>query len=288
MSEQVERWLDRKQIAGMNCHYIRYSLEYFLEQQARLGITSIALWGGAPHISLDRNCHSDGRKIKKLARALGLTFTCFTAASCTYGYQYCSFGEEFERSRAYFFRGLELAHELEIPYMAVNSGWGFWNEDREEAFKRSAEMLWQVAEKAAGYGVTLTMESLRRAESQLVYRLTDARRMMDEVNHPALQVMIDTTAMAVAGEQMEDWFLTFGDEIKNMHFVDGTPYGHLAWGDGNRDLAGYMDCMRRHHYRGQLGLELTDARYQEDPAAADRKCLEALAPYLKEKASFDK
>jgi hypothetical protein len=46
--------------------------------------------------------------------------------------------------------------------------------------------------------------------------------------------------------------------------------------------------MRRHHYRGQLGLELTDARYQEDPAAADRKCLEALAPYLKEKASFDK
>lgn len=48
--EKEYAFLKRTQIAGMNCHYIRYSLKYFLEQQAKLGIESVALWGGAPHI----------------------------------------------------------------------------------------------------------------------------------------------------------------------------------------------------------------------------------------------
>lgn len=273
-------FLRRDQIAGMNCHYVQYSLEYFLEQQARLGIQSVALWGGAPHIRLDQKGHSDSGKIKRLARTLGIRFTCFTAASCTYHYQYCASGEAFARSRNYFIRGLHMAHELEIPYMALNSGWGFWNEEREEAWKRSRQMLWEVAQEAEKLGIVLTMESLRRAESQLVYRLEDAVRMEREVGHPNLKMMIDTTAMAVAGETMEDWFDAFGSKICNLHFVDGTPYCHLAWGDGNRDLVRYMDCLKRNHYKGQLGLELTDSRYLMHPEEADKKCLHALAPYI--------
>ena len=45
--------------------------------------------------------------------------------------------------------------------------------------------------------------------------------MHDEVNHPNLKVMIDTTAMGVAGETIDEWFDTFGDEIIHMHFIDG-------------------------------------------------------------------
>lgn len=278
--EKEYAFLKRSQIAGMNCHYIRYSLKYFLEQQAKLGIESVALWGGAPHIRLDQRGHSDSKKIRRLAKDLGIHFTCFTAASCTYHYQYCASGEDYARSRAYFIQGLQMAHELEIPYMAMNSGWGFWNEEREEAWKRSREMLWEVACEAEKLGITLTMESLRRAESQLVYRLEDAVRMEREVNHPNLKIMIDTTAMAVAGENMKSWFDMFGSKICNLHFVDGTPYGHLAWGDGNRDLAQYMNCLKENHYKGQLGLELTDSRYLMHPEEADRRCLKALEPYI--------
>ena len=55
---------------------------------------------------------------------------------------------------------------------------------------------------------------------------------------------------------------------------------HLAWGDGNRDLAQYMKCLKENHYEGQLGLELTDSRYLMHPEEADRRCLKALKPYI--------
>ena len=205
------------------------------------------------------------KNVKRLAKDLGIHFTCFTAASCTYHYQYCASGEDYARSRAYFIQGLQMAHELEIPYMAMNSGWGFWNEEREEAWKRSREMLWEVACEAEKLGITLTMESLRRAESQLVYRLEDAVRMEREVNHPNLKIMIDTTAMAVAGENMESWFDTFGSKICNLHFVDGTPYGHLAWGDGEADIKEILDIFDRNRFSGHFVLEYTDSKYFLEP-----------------------
>lgn len=124
---------------------------------------------------------------------------------------------------------MKAGEELGIETMAINSGWGYWNEDREEAWKRSREMLSRLADEAAKHNINLAMESLRPQESQLVVTLADAKRMHDEVNHPNLKVMIDTTAMGVAGETIDEWFDTFGDEIIHMHFIDGNPYGHLIW-----------------------------------------------------------
>ena len=45
--------INREQIAGMNIHYLFYSLDYFLDKQAELGFKTIELWGGAPHFYLD-------------------------------------------------------------------------------------------------------------------------------------------------------------------------------------------------------------------------------------------
>jgi hypothetical protein len=38
------------QLAGMNIHYLFYSLkEFFFAYQQKIGISSVELWGGAPH-----------------------------------------------------------------------------------------------------------------------------------------------------------------------------------------------------------------------------------------------
>ena len=113
-----------------------------------------------------------------------------------------------KKSFAYFANALKAGEELGIETMAINSGWGYWNEDREEAWKRSREMLSRLADEAAKHNINLAMESLRPQESQLVVTLADAKRMHDEVNHPNLKVMIDTTAMGVAGETIDEWFDT--------------------------------------------------------------------------------
>jgi len=126
----------------------------------------------------------------------------------------------------------------------------------------------------------LTMESLRRAESQLCWNLENTRRMFEEIRHPSLKIMIDTTAMGVAGETPEEWFQTFGDQIVNTHFIDGTPYGHLAWGDGTQPLQAWLETLQRNKYQGILGLEITARKYYEDPAACDLQNMKMLSKYL--------
>lgn len=110
-----------------------------------------------------------------------------------------------------------LANELGCDYMEVNSGWGYWNEDKEEAWKRSAAMLRRLADVAQENGITLVMESIRPEESQLVTNLPAAQKMLQDVGHPNLKAMIDTCAMGVAGETPEDWFKALGGDIRHMH-----------------------------------------------------------------------
>ena len=176
-----------------------------------------------------------------------------------------------------------MAAELGCDYMEINSGWGYWNEDRDEAWRRSREMLHRLAEVASEMGITLVMETLRPQESQLVVTLADARRMFEEVDHPSLKVMIDTVAMSVSGETIDQWFDVFGDDIRNMHFVDCNPFGHLVWGDGNRNMSEWVSALDRYGYELYLGQEITDGRYLMDPAAADFRNYHNFERYFDEK-----
>ena len=60
--------LRREQVAGMNIHYLNYSLDYFLDTQQRLGFKSLELWCGAPHVWLDHLRYYDAKEIRKKIR----------------------------------------------------------------------------------------------------------------------------------------------------------------------------------------------------------------------------
>ena len=223
--------LRREQVAGMNIHYIMWSLDYFLDVQQRLGFKSIELWAAEPHVTLDHTGYFEADELRRKVESRGLSISSLCPENIVYPWQYAARKPlHAQRSLAYFKHGIELAEVLGAPYMSINSGWGDWDEDREEAWKRSAEHLSILADYAGEHGVTLCMESLRPQESNLVTTLADAARMLDQVASPHLTPMVDTTAMGVAGETLDDWFRAFGDgSIKNMHFIDGDPYGHLVW-----------------------------------------------------------
>lgn len=278
----MEKLINREQIAGMNIHYLFYPLEYFLDVQKEVGIKTIELWAGAPHFYLDSMTYQDCKSVKKKIEDRGLQVKVLTPENCTYQYQVAAQTPElFEKSYQYFCNGLRAASELGCPIMQINSGWGYWNEDREEAWKRSREMLSRLAEEAKKYDICLAMESLRPQESQLVITLKDAKRMFDEINHPNLKILIDTTAMSVAGETIDGWFDVFGDEVIHTHFIDSNPYGHLAWGFGNRSMKEYLEALARHNYTGYLGQELTEFDYFENPAEIDRKNMEVYEQFIR-------
>ncbi len=281
MSER-KPYLHRSQVAGMNIHYIMWSLDYFLATQERLGFTSIELWCAEPHVTLDHTGFFEADALAAKIAGHGLSVTTLCPENCVYPYQYAARKPlHAERSIAYFKHGIELAEVLGCRNMAINSGWGDWDEDREEAWKRSREHLCELSAYAGEHGVKLTLESLRPQESQLVVTLVDTRRMIDEVGSPHLEPMIDCTAMGVAGETLEQWFEEFGDgAIHEMHFIDGDPYGHLVWGDGTHDMAQFVKTLNDHDYDGMLGQEITDGRYYEDPAAADARNMKAYERFL--------
>ena len=273
----------REQVDGMNIHWGQWSLDSFLRTQAELGFTGIELWINMPHVYMDQYGYQDAKALRKKIEGYGLTTNVVCPENIESPYQ-INPTEPFltEPIFNYFANGIKLGAELGAQYMSVNSGWGNWNEDREEAWKRSREMLSRMADVAQEEGIILTIESLRPQESLLVVTLEDTKRMYDEVNHPNLKVMVDTTAMNVSGETLDQWFETFGDEIRNMHFIDSNPYGHLVWGDGTVRLPDWIEILNKYDYQGFLGQEITDGQYMDDPAAADFRNYHNLERYFVE------
>lgn len=273
--------IKRERIAPLNIHYLFYSLEYYLDTQAALGVKTLEFWPGTPHFYLGTMSYTDCSRVRRTIESHGMQVKIITPENCTYQYQFAAqTPEQYELSYKYFVNALKAGEELGARTMAINSGWGYWNENREEAWKRSRDMLGRLAVEAEKHGIVLAMETLRPQESKLVTTLADAKRMFDEVRHPNLKVMIDTTAMGVAGETLDQWFDVFGKDIIHMHFIDGNPYGHLIWGDGNHPLGEWLDTLERRGYTGYLGQEITDFDYFNDPAAADARNMKAFEPYL--------
>ena len=56
--------INTDRIAGMNIHYLYYSLLYFLDTQQKLGVKTIELWAGAPHFFLASMSYSDCKKVR--------------------------------------------------------------------------------------------------------------------------------------------------------------------------------------------------------------------------------
>lgn len=273
----------REQVAGMNIHYVNYSLDYFLDAQQRLGFRTIELWCGNPHVWIDHMRYYDAAVLRKKIAARDLRVCVLTPENCLYPYQVGAKEPELrERSFAYFRNGILLAEELEVPMMEINSGWGYWNEPAEEAWKRSQDMLSRLADEAENHGVILVLESLRPEESQIVTNLEQTKKMLAAVNSHYLKPMADLCAVSVAGESLADWFEAFGKDLCHMHFIDGDPYGHLVWGDGTHHLGKEIQILNQYGYEGCLGQEITDGRYFADPAAADFRNIKNFERYIYE------
>jgi len=276
-------FVDRKQIAGMNIHYLFYSLDYFLKSQQKAGIKTVELWGGAPHFYMDAMEYNDCKYVRKKANSYDLKIEVFTPESIIYPYNVAAPGaEQFKKSKLYFTNAVKATAELGAKIMTINSGYGYLNESKEEAWKRSADMLAHLANIAEQEGITIAMETLRPEESKIVTTMADASRMQEEINSASLKLMIDTVSMGVAGETLDQWFETFGRDIIHLHFIDGRPYGHLAWGDGNFSAEKMIQILNDYNYKGFLGQEITEPYYFENPRETDQKILQNLRDFIQD------
>jgi protein FrlC len=63
-----------------------------------------------------------------------------------------------------------------------------------------------------------------------------------------------------------------------VHLIDGSPTGHLAWGDGDLPLLDIVTALDDHGYAGLATVELFgDGHYALDPRPALARSLQAIA-----------
>ena len=123
--------IQRRQAAVMNQHYQRYSLDYFLDAQQRIGFTSIELWCGAQHFWLDDQHYDDVQSLLRKVQRRGLEVVSLTCPSFCFQYQYAPFSPEVaDYCLSYFKKGLAVAEDLGCTVMTVNSGWGCMDRPR--------------------------------------------------------------------------------------------------------------------------------------------------------------
>ena len=79
---------------------------------------------------------------------------------------------------------------------------------------------------------------------------------------------------------MTDYLNAFGPKLRHCHFIDGTPAGHLALGDGNLPLKSYLSALREGGYNGLLSLEIAGGRYWQEPLEPMRQSITFLRDAL--------
>lgn len=274
--------IKKDQIALMNIQYKYHPFNRFLDDAVKYKVKNIEIWGAAPHFHLEDLTYLDIKKIKQEIDARQLHVVCYTPEQCVYPVNIAADNcDERRRSLKFFENNIRAASELGADKILVTSGWGYFdNSNKEDAWKYAAEGIYDLAECSTHHGITIALEVLRKDESNLVNDLTSLNKMMSELNHDNIGGMIDTCPMNLAGETPKDYLEALGDKLIHVHFIDGAPRGHLAWGDGILDMRRYLQELSDGGYQGYLSLEITDGRYFMNPEESVKKSIEKLYEVL--------
>ncbi|MGR6917859.1 sugar phosphate isomerase/epimerase family protein [[Actinomadura] parvosata] len=270
--------IEPARFTGSNFAYQHLPFDRFLDDMAELGRERLELWGIAPHLYVPELSDAEARAIRRRAESRGLTVACLTPEQVMYPVNLASPDTALRaRSVAMFRRAAELCAELGAELLLLTPGRGFEDEPVPAAWRRSAEAIGEIAAYAGTLGVTCVLEALQRVESNLVNDAKTLATMIGEIGAPNLAAVLDTAAMAVAGDSVDDYFDALGDRVRHVHLIDGRPAGHLAWGDGELPLAAYLEALDRRGYAGLMTFELFgDGTYAMAPRPAVQRCLDAV------------
>ena len=132
--------------------------------------------------------------------------------------------------------------------LAVFSGTGPTADEQ----KRAVEVLRRAAEEAETNDVTLCIEYLNRFECYFLTTAADAKKLVEQVNHPHFRTMYDTFHANIEEKSPGPAVARLGDKLAHVHISEsdrGTPgTGMVHWDESFRAL-------RQAKYDGWLVIE---------------------------------
>jgi D-psicose/D-tagatose/L-ribulose 3-epimerase len=128
------------------------------------------------------------------------------------------------------------AHTLMGPmYAAVGRTWQMTAEERERDMLVLVAALRELAEYAAARDVVLCIEPLNRFETSFLNLASQGIELIDRVDHPSCQLMLDTFHMNIEERSLGDAIRAVGQRLRHVHACEndrGAPgSGHVPWDD---------------------------------------------------------
>lgn len=146
-----------------------------------------------------------------------------------------------ENGAAYIRHCVDAAQTLGSPvvagplYSAVGRVWHQTTSEREADLITLVGQLRALAEYAGSRGVTLCLEPLNRFETSFINLTSQAIEVIDRVNHPACQLMLDTFHMNIEERSLGAAIRAAGKRLKHVHACEndrGAPgSGHVPWNE---------------------------------------------------------
>ncbi len=273
--------IQKSQLANMNIIYKFFSFDYFLDHTERMGYEGIEILPHCPHFYIDDLTLSDMKAIKQKIKDHHLKVVCYTPDQCSYPHN-IAYNSEVSRQRTLrnLEKQLEVAALLECDQMLSTSGYGYFDEPRDDAWARMVDSLGVLSRKAEKEGVTIVLEPIRTDETNLVTDLPTLKKALSDVASPFVKGMLDTSPMWYAGESIAQYAKELGKDLYHIHLIDGKPAGHLAWGDGIFPLDEYIRDIEEAGYDRYITIELTSGQYYLDPNPPMEQCMRALSKYF--------
>ncbi len=137
---------------------------------------------------------------------------------------------------------------------------------RDTAWDQIKTYLARAGEIAKAKGVVIGIEPLRKQESNIINTGAEALKLLTEVNHPNVQMIIDYYHMSVEQEDPQI-VRTAKDHIVHMHFANpaGRRWPHSA--DEDPGYAKFFQAVKDIRYQGGLSIEGTGT-FDADGAAS--------------------
>jgi D-psicose/D-tagatose/L-ribulose 3-epimerase len=136
-----------------------------------------------------------------------------------------------------------------------------------DAWGQIVKLLQHLGPLAQAHGITIAIEPISRPESNIVNCGAEGLRLVQEVGHPAVQLLIDFYHLMVEHED-PGIVVEAGGTIRHLHFakVEGRVF------PTGREDAGTMffDRLRRIGYQGRCSIEAFTGDFTSDASRALR------------------
>ncbi|CAG5073100.1 D-tagatose 3-epimerase [Dyadobacter sp. CECT 9623] len=200
----------------------------------------------------------DWKQVKEVARDLDLKVTISGA-----------FGPERDISstepayrdigKEYIIDCIKIAADMGSPifggplYSAVGKTRIVSEEQKKQERNWCIEILGEVSQVAADYGIELGLEPLNRFETDMINTVDQALSLVRDVNHPNLKIVMDTFHANIEEKDIPDAIRKIGKNL--LCHVQGNESDRGTPGTGHLEWEGIKDALVEIGYEGAVVIE---------------------------------